>query len=67
MGWKVTEYKNIDGNQITLKGGDKLIYSHFTGEPVFLVMSVTYSIGMLDGNIRPPEGRSSGAGSTTRG
>ena len=41
--------KKIDGNQVTLKASDKLIYSHFTGEPVFLVMSITYSIGMLDG------------------
>ena len=41
--------QSIAGNQITLKAGDKLVYSHFTGEPVFLVMSITYSIGMLDG------------------
>ena len=39
----------IAGNQITLKAGTQLAYSHFIGEPVFLVMAVTYSIGMLDG------------------
>jgi prepilin-type N-terminal cleavage/methylation domain-containing protein len=39
----------IAGNQLTLKGGTQLAYSHFIGEPVFLVMAITYSIGMLDG------------------
>jgi prepilin-type N-terminal cleavage/methylation domain-containing protein len=41
--------QKIDGNQIDFKGTDKLVYSHLIGEPVFLVMSITYSIGMLDG------------------
>jgi prepilin-type N-terminal cleavage/methylation domain-containing protein len=39
----------IAGNQLTLKAGTQLAYSHFIGEPVFLVMAITYSIGVLDG------------------
>ncbi len=41
--------QNIAGNQITFKPGEQLIYSYFLGDPVFLVMSISYSIGMLDG------------------
>ena len=41
--------QNIAGNLITLMPGDQLIYSYFPGDPVFLVMSITYSIGVLDG------------------
>jgi prepilin-type N-terminal cleavage/methylation domain-containing protein len=39
----------IAGNVITFKAGTTLVYSHFIGEPVYLVMAITYSIGMLDG------------------
>ena len=39
----------ITGNQIDFKGGAILADSHLAGEPVFLVMAITYSIGVFDG------------------
>jgi type IV pilus assembly protein PilW len=37
------------GNQITFKAGETLSQDHFAGDPVFLIMVITYSIGMFEG------------------
>ncbi len=39
----------IIGNEIRFPGWDKLINDHQAGEPVYLVMAITYSIGPFEG------------------
>jgi type IV pilus assembly protein PilW len=41
--------KAINGNQIELFTGETLAEDHQAGEPIFLIMAITYSIGMFDG------------------
>ena len=41
--------KNINGNQIEFFAGESLAEDHQAGEPVFLIMSITYSIGVFEG------------------
>ena len=46
-GTESLEITKITGNQIDFKDGTK--EEHFAGEPVFLVMAITYSIGPFEG------------------
>ena len=46
-GTESLEITKITGNQIDFKAGTK--EEHFAGEPVFLVMAITYSIGPFEG------------------
>ena len=39
----------ITGNQIDFKAGTQLANDHLAGEPVFLVMAITYSLGVSEG------------------
>ena len=41
----------IVGNQLQFPGWDKLTNDHPAGEPVFLVMAITYSIGLFEGKL----------------
>jgi len=42
---------NVDGDidQITLFPGVTLTQDHYAGEPVFMILAVTYSLGIVDG------------------
>jgi type IV pilus assembly protein PilW len=39
----------ITGNQIEFKGGETLSADYLAGDPVFLVVAITYSIGIFEG------------------
>jgi type IV pilus assembly protein PilW len=41
--------QSINGNQITLFPGVTLTQDHYAGEPVFMILAVTYSLGTVDG------------------
>ena len=41
--------QKITGNQIDFKVGTTLSEDHLAGEPVFLIMAITYSIGISEG------------------
>lgn len=48
-GTESLQIHKITGNQIDFKGGTQLSEDHFAGEPVFLIMAITYSIGGFEG------------------
>jgi prepilin-type N-terminal cleavage/methylation domain-containing protein len=48
-GTESRQIQKITGNQIDFKGGTQLSEDHLAGEPVFLIMAITYSIGMFEG------------------
>jgi prepilin-type N-terminal cleavage/methylation domain-containing protein len=48
-GTESLQIQKITGNQIDFKGGTQLSEDHLAGEPVFLIMAITYSIGMFEG------------------
>jgi prepilin-type N-terminal cleavage/methylation domain-containing protein len=48
-GTESLQIQKITGNQIDFKGGTQLSDEHFAGEPVFLIMAITYSIGGFEG------------------
>ena len=48
-GTESLQIQKITGNQIDFKGGTQLSEDHFAGEPVFLIMAITYSRGVFEG------------------
>jgi len=43
------QVSKITGNQIEFTGGETLNVDHLAGEPVFMVIAITYSIGVFEG------------------
>ncbi len=48
-GMQSLHIKKITGNEIEFISGETLAGNHFAGEPVYLIMAITYSLGMFDG------------------
>jgi type IV pilus assembly protein PilW len=48
-GTESLQIQKITGNQIDFQGGTQLSDDHLAGEPVFLVMAITYSLGVSEG------------------
>jgi type IV pilus assembly protein PilW len=48
-GTESLQIQKITGNQIDFQGGTQLADDHLAGEPIFLVMAITYSLGVSEG------------------
>jgi type IV pilus assembly protein PilW len=48
-GTESLQIHKITGNKIDFKPGDNLSEDHLAGEPLFLIMAITYSRGVFDG------------------